>query len=202
MYFPLCSAALCVLCGLMLFRCQVNDKEGQFMKIAQVGEEILRTPARQVERAEFGQGSLTLFIDELLGTMLEENGIGIAAPQVFDPRAIMIIASRPNPRYPDAPDMSPLAMVNPVIKHSGDNKVWEWEGCLSVPGLRGRIERPDSVDVVYLDIEGKTQNIKLEGFVARIFLHEFDHLIGKTWLDHIADTENIMANDVWVAKFT
>ena len=151
------------------------------MKIAQVGEEILRTPARQVEQLEFGQASLLTFIDELLGTMLEANGIGIAAPQVFDPRAIMIIASRPNPRYPDAPDMQPLVMVNPEIKYSSENKDWEWEGCLSVPGLRGRIERSNSVEVT---------------------LHEFDHLIGKTWLDHIADTENIMANDVWVAKFT
>ena len=172
------------------------------MKIAQVGEEILRTLAKQVEQSEFTQESLFTFIDALLATMLEANGIGIAAPQVFDPRAIMIIASRPNPRYPDAPDMQPLVMINPVIKQCSENKVWEWEGCLSVPGLRGRIERPDTVDVDYLDTAGQAQNIKLEGFVARIFLHEFDHLIGKTWLDHITKTEDIMANDVWVAKFT
>lgn len=172
------------------------------MKIAQVGEEILRTPARQVEQAEFSQQSLITFMNELLATMLEANGIGIAAPQVFDPRAIMIIASRSNPRYPDAPDMQPLILVNPLIKQSSEDMVWEWEGCLSVPGLRGRIERPDWVDVAYFDREGKAQNIKLEGFIARIFLHEFDHLIGKTWLDHISSTENIMANDVWVTKFT
>jgi peptide deformylase len=171
------------------------------MRIAQVGEEILRRPARQVLVSEFEHESLSSFIDELLATMLEANGIGIAAPQVFDPRAIMIIASRPNPRYPDAPDMSPLVMLNPVIKQSSENKVWEWEGCLSVPGLRGRIERPNWVSVAYLDRDGTTQQIKLEGFVARIFLHEFDHLIGKTWLDHITHTENIMANDVWAAKY-
>jgi|TARA_B110000240_G_scaffold191569_1_gene234342 peptide deformylase len=171
------------------------------MKIAQVGEEVLKTPARQVDQAEFNQELLITFIDELLATMLEAQGIGIAAPQVFDPRSIMIIASRPNPRYPDAPDMRPLVLVNPVIITSSEYKVWEWEGCLSVPGLRGRIERSNSVDVAYLDTDGKAQNIKLEGFVARIFLHEFDHLIGKTWLDHITSTENIMANDVWMAKF-
>jgi peptide deformylase len=171
------------------------------MRIAQVGEEILRTPARQVSVSEFEHESLNSFIDELLATMLEANGIGIAAPQVFDPRAIMIIASRPNPRYPDAPDMSPLVMLNPVIKQSSENQVWEWEGCLSVPGLRGRIERPNWVSVAYLDRDGTTQQIKLEGFVARIFLHEFDHLIGKTWLDHITQTENIMANEVWAAKY-
>ena len=171
------------------------------MKIAQVGEEVLRTPARQVGQDEFAQESLIVFIDELLAVMLEAKGIGIAAPQVFDPRAIMIIASRPNSRYPNAPDMQPLVMINPVIQQSSKNKVWEWEGCLSVPGLRGRIERPDYVDVAYLDRQGHAQNIKLEGFVARIFLDEFDHLIGKTWLDHITKTENIMANDVWMAKF-
>ncbi|MFB1034378.1 MAG: peptide deformylase, partial [Sinobacterium sp.] len=109
------------------------------MKIAQVGEEVLSTPARQVEQFEFEQEALLTFIDELLVTMLEANGIGIAAPQVFDPRAIMIIASRPNARYPDAPNMQPLVLVNPRIKQSSDNEVWEWEGCLSVPGLRGRI---------------------------------------------------------------
>ena len=171
------------------------------MRIAQVGEEILKTPAKQVAKPEFEHGSLNSFIDELLDTMLEANGIGIAAPQVFDPRAIMIIASRPNPRYPDAPDMQPLVLINPVIQQSSQNTVWEWEGCLSVPGLRGRIERSDSVDVAYLDRQGQPQNIKLEGFIARIFLHEFDHLIGKTWLDHITNTENIMANDVWMDKF-
>ena len=75
------------------------------MKIAQVGEEILRTSAIQVSKSEFAHESLNGFIDELLATMLEADGIGIAAPQVFDPRAILIIASRPNPPSPDAPDM-------------------------------------------------------------------------------------------------
>jgi peptide deformylase len=172
------------------------------MKIAQVGEDVLKAPARKVEQNEFARAPLLTFIDELLATMLKANGIGIAAPQVFDSRAIMIIASRPNSRYPDAPDMQPLVMVNPLIKKYSDNKVWEWEGCLSVPGLRGRIERPNWVDVAYMDKKGEAQNIKLEGFVARIFLHEYDHLIGQTWLDHITNTENIMANDVWMAKFT
>lgn len=172
------------------------------MKIAQVGEDILKTPAKQVEQAEFANGELVTFIEQMLALMQEADGVGIAAPQVFDPRAIMIIASRPNARYPNAPDMQPLVMINPVIKRSSDIQIWEWEGCLSVPGLRGRIERPDAVAVEYLDKLGSTQYIELEGFVARIFLHEFDHLIGKTWLDHISDTENIMSNDVWKAKLT
>lgn len=171
------------------------------MKIAQVGEDILKTPARQVIQSEFGQEPLITFIDGMLATMLEANGIGIAAPQVFDPRAIMIIASRPNARYPDAPEMQPLVLINPQIKKTSENKIWAWEGCLSVPGLRGHIQRSDEVTVAYQAANGQKHNIIFSGFVARIFLHEYDHLIGKTWLDHIASTDNIMANDVWAAKF-
>jgi peptide deformylase len=171
------------------------------MKIAQVGEEILKTPARRVEQEEFNKPPLSNFIDELLATMLEADGIGIAAPQVFDSRAIMIIASRSNPRYPNAPDMQPMVLVNPQVTKISENTVWEWEGCLSVPGLRGQIERPDAVEVEYMDVQGQQQVKSFSGFVARIFLHEFDHLIGKTWLDHISDSKNIMANEVWMAKF-
>lgn len=172
------------------------------MKIAQVGEEVLKTPARQVLLDEFNQTQLIEFIDELLSTMLDANGIGIAAPQVFDPRAIMIIASRANPRYPEAPDMEPEVLINPVITDHSSQTVWEWEGCLSVPGLRGKIERADWVELSYLSRDGESKKVRYEGFVARIFLHEYDHLIGKTWLDHISDTKNIMANDVWIDTFT
>lgn len=168
------------------------------MKIAQIGELILRTPAQAVSQAEFNQPSLIQFSEDLLATMLEANGIGIAAPQVFDPRAMMFIASRPNVRYPDAPLMDPLLLINPTIVAQSDNKVWEWEGCLSVPGLRGNILRPDWVDVKYQNQQGDKLQQRFEGFVARIFLHEFDHLIGLTWLDHITDTNQIMANDVWI----
>ncbi|WP_133470168.1 peptide deformylase [Paraglaciecola marina] len=172
------------------------------MKIAQVGESILKTPARSVAKDEFATDNFNHFCDALLAAMLSAEGIGIAAPQVFDPRAIMIIASRSNPRYPDAPDMQPMFLINPQILACSEQLVWEWEGCLSVPGLRGRIERPNWVEVNYDDRQGKTQHIKFEGFIARIFLHEFDHLIGKTWLDHISSTDNIMANDLWIETFT
>ncbi|MFT2090221.1 peptide deformylase [Paraglaciecola sp. 2405UD69-4] len=172
------------------------------MKIAQVGEAILKSPARSVAIDEFTTDNFNHFCDALLTTMLDAEGIGIAAPQVFDPRAIMIIASRANARYPDAPDMQPMFLINPQIIANSDNQVWEWEGCLSVPGLRGRIERPDWVEVKYQDRQGLQKQVKFEGFVARIFLHEFDHLIGKTWLDHINSTDNIMANDLWIETFT
>lgn len=168
------------------------------MKIAQIGEAILRTPARQVEEGEFNGAELQVFAEALLNTMLEANGIGIAAPQVFDSREIMIIASRPNVRYPNAPFMDPLLLINPRIISQSETKVWEWEGCLSVPALRGKIQRADAVEVDYQGLDGRSHNHRFEGFVARVFLHEFDHLIGLTWLDHIQSGQHIMANEVWL----
>ena len=168
------------------------------MDIAKVGDLVLRTPARQVTEDEFCAAEFKPFVQALLQTMLEAKGIGIAAPQVFDPRAIMFIASRTNARYPDAPEMAPLLLVNPQILAKSPNNVWHWEGCLSVPGLRGRIERPDWVEVQFKNALGDISTKRFEGFVARIFLHEYDHLIGLTWLDHIDSTENIMAENVWL----
>ncbi|WP_158771094.1 peptide deformylase [Paraglaciecola sp. L1A13] len=167
------------------------------MKIAQVGEAILRATAKLVADSEIHSDEFQTFVDELLLIMQEAYGVGIAAPQVFDERAVMIIASRPSPRYPDAPDMAPLVLINPKVIQSASETVKDWEGCLSVPGLRGFIRRATWVDVEYQSRDGGTQKRRLDGFVARIFLHEYDHLIGKTWLDHVEVNTDIMAESVW-----
>ena len=117
--------------------------------------------------------------------MLAANGVGIAAPQLFVSQRVIIIASRSNPRYPDAPDMAPLAMVNPVVEAQSGDWVEAWEGCLSVPGLRGKVRRRNEVSVCYQDASGQAQQRKLSGFPARILLHEVDHLEGLTFLDRV-----------------
>jgi peptide deformylase len=170
------------------------------MKIALVGETILKTPAQPVQVDEIVSSNCQTFISELKQTMLDANGIGIAAPQVFDPRAIMIIASRPNARYPDAPNMEPLVLINPKITQHSESQSKGWEGCLSVPSLRGNIKRYTWVEIEYDDIHGKHVAVRFDDFVARIFQHEYDHLIGKTWLDHIESTEDIVAESVLFAE--
>ncbi|MDC8832484.1 peptide deformylase [Alteromonas gilva] len=170
------------------------------MHIAQVGEAVLKQPAQDVPDEAFGTSGLKNFTAALLKTMLDANGVGIAAPQVFDGRAIMFVASRPSPRYPNAPQMEPLLLINPRIISQSQEHVWEWEGCLSVPALRGFIQRPEQVKVHYQDIDGNPCQIHFEGFLARIFLHEYDHLIGKTWLDHVTSTDQIMAESVWLQQ--
>lgn len=170
------------------------------MKIAQVGETILHQIAKPVADQAINSDAFQAFVDELLSTMLDANGVGIAAPQVFDERAVMIIASRPSPRYPNAPEMEPLVLINPKVIQRAQDSVKDWEGCLSVPGLRGYIRRASWVEIEYQQRDGSKVSERLSGFVARIFLHEFDHLIGKTWLDHVELNTDIMAESVWRKK--
>ena len=165
------------------------------MKIAQVGELVLKTPAEEVSLFD---SELRVFINNLLATMHDANGIGIAATQVFDSRAIMIMAAQSNERYPDSPEMEPMVLINPKVLEQSGEVVKDWEGCLSVPGIRGIVPRESFVRVSYQDVEGNYHEIEWEGFLARVFLHEFDHLIGKTWLDRIESVSDIVGEGAYV----
>jgi peptide deformylase len=165
------------------------------LKIAQVGEAVLKTPAIEVTRFD---EELRDFADALLATMFEARGIGIAATQVFDPRAIMIMASKPNARYPTAPEMEPMLMINPKILEQGGEPVKDWEGCLSVPGIRGLVKRHTYVKIEYQDIHGHRHVVEWQDFLARVFLHEYDHLIGKTWLDRVESVADIVGEAVYM----
>ncbi|MEJ2700630.1 MAG: peptide deformylase, partial [Desulfuromonadales bacterium] len=127
-------------------------------------------------------------IDDMLATVVEADGVGIAAPQVFEPLTLFIIASRPNPRYPHAPRMKPTAMVNPELLWMSDEKEKDWEGCLSIPGLRGLVPRHRRVGVRYLTRKGDVREEEYGGFLARVFQHEFDHVQGVVFLDRVEST--------------
>jgi peptide deformylase len=133
--------------------------------------------------------------------MDERGGVGIAAPQIGVDLQMMIIASRPNVRYPDAPDMAPLLMINPEPLQYSDQLATLWEGCLSVPGIRGKVARADSVEVRFIDKSGRTCELALSGFPARIFLHEYDHLIGKTFVDRVASVQDLVTDKVYFEQF-
>ncbi|AWB67490.1 peptide deformylase [Saccharobesus litoralis] len=167
------------------------------LPIAQVGQAILKQPAQPVKMFDDG---LNQFVEQLLTTMLKANGIGIAAPQVFDPRAIMIIASKANPRYPDAPDMQPIVMINPKLLSHNNITDKQYEGCLSVPGVRGLVPRYTEIEFEYQDLKGQIHRQSWQGFLARIFQHELDHLLGKTWLDRVESNQDIIAESVLVQQ--
>jgi peptide deformylase len=159
--------------------------------ITQLGNPTLRQLAQPVNNSQ--DPSVQALIDRMLEMMEQAGGVGIAAPQVGVSIQLVIVASRPTPRYPDAPEMIPTPMLNPrLIKHSQDVEKG-WEGCLSVPGIRGLVPRYSSVMIAYLDRSGQPQEQALDGFVARIFQHEYDHLQGVVFIDRVEQTTELMS---------
>lgn len=167
--------------------------------VIELGDERLRSPARLIQAVEDPQ--LQDLIDDLLATAVAKNGVGIAAPQVAAGLQLFIVASRPNPRYPDAPTMEPTAMINPCILSHSDELVKGWEGCLSVPGRRGLVPRYREVEVAYLDRRGQEHQQVLQDFVARIFQHEYDHLQGIVFLDRIENPDEILTEAEYQKQF-
>ena len=146
------------------------------LAVAQRGEGILTLKAATVANSEFNSDWLTALASAMQATMLARNGVGIAAPQVYVSKRVIIVASRANLRYPDAPDMPAVVMVNPEILEKSDNTILGEEGCLSVPDERGMVARAEMVKVRYFTLEGEPIETVFHGFPARIVQHEIDHL--------------------------
>lgn len=148
------------------------------LKVAQQGEAILTLQASPVMAAEFASEWLSVFCRILHDTMQARQGVGIAAPQVYLSKCIIIVASRPNARYPEAPEMDPILMINPQIIQRSEQSILGEEGCLSVPELRGQVARAAQIQVRYATLTGEEVEREFSGFPARIVQHEIDHLEG------------------------
>jgi peptide deformylase len=155
----------------------------EVLQIAQLGHPILRKIASPVEN--INDPTIQTLIDSLIHTAQTANGVGIAAPQVAQSYRLFIVASCPNPRYPDAPFMEPTAMINPSIVDVLSDQIKGWEGCLSVPNLRGLVPRYQTIKVEYQDRNGHLHRQIFSDFVARIIQHELDHLDGIVFLDRL-----------------
>ena len=166
-------------------------------EVAELGHPVLSQQAAPVD--DFGSEAFDKLVAAMLSTMEERGGVGIAAPQLAVSKQIMIVASQPNQRYPDAPRMQPMILVNPDIVWQSRETEKAWEGCLSVPAIRGQVERSAKVDVSYFDRQGISKKVTFEGFPARIFLHEYDHLIGLTFLDRVVSAGDL-ASEVELAR--
>ncbi len=159
--------------------------------IAQLGAAVLRQKAAKIR--DFNSPEFSKLIDDMLCTLEESDGVGLAAPQISHSVCVLVIASRPNARYPDAPVMNPVVMINPEFKPLSEITEKDWEGCLSIPGIRALVPRYQKILIDYQDVDGKLQLLELSGFVARIFQHEYDHLQGLVYLDRVEDNRDIFS---------
>lgn len=162
----------------------------EILEIIQLGNPILRSQAQVIDNIQ--AQNIQNLIDNLIATVGQANGVGIAAPQVAESYRLFIVASRPNLRYPTAPTMEPTAMINPQILAHSSEVVKGWEGCLSIPEIRGYVPRYEAIEIEYTDRNGRLQKQELTDFVARIFQHEYDHLNGIVFLDRLESTQDII----------
>lgn len=156
------------------------------LPVAQRGEVILTLKAASVAESEFNSAWLNELAAAMQATMLERSGVGIAAPQVYISKRVIIVASRSNPRYPDAPEMDAVVMVNPEILEQSEVTVLGEEGCLSVPNERGQVTRAETIKVQYFTLQGELVETIFHGFPARIVQHEIDHLNGILFVDRLS----------------
>ena len=154
-------------------------------EILKMGDPRLLRIAPPVER--FDTPELHALIADMFDTMEAANGAGLAAPQIGEDLQLVIFGFERNERYPDAPPVPQTVLINPVIEPIGDEQVDGWEGCLSVPGLRGVVPRFARIRYRGVDPQGRPIEREAEGFHARVVQHECDHLIGKLYPMRIRD---------------
>jgi peptide deformylase len=160
-------------------------------KIAVVGHPVLRKVARKLTREELLSEPTQRFIDDLIETMRDANGAGLAAIQIYEPIHICAIEVKDNPRYPYKPNVPLTILVNAEITPLSDETFENFEGCLSVPDLRGVVDRVTEIRVRAWDRHGNDIDQVIRGLTAGTFQHEVDHLHGKLFLDRVRDTTTL-----------
>ncbi|GMT49225.1 MAG: peptide deformylase [bacterium] len=161
------------------------------LKVARLGHPILRKKAGLVNKSEISSVTVQTLIDDMIETMHEYEGLGLAAPQVHVSKQLVVIESQSSSRYPEAPEIPRMIMSNPEIKYLTDEHIESWEGCLSVPDLRGLVPRCQRIQVVFYDRDGLRHTQIAEDFLSIVIQHETDHLFGKVFLDRMEDLSSL-----------
>ena len=161
----------------------------QLLKIARMGHPVLRRKAMSIDPSELRSEEFQDFIDSMIATMHEYEGVGLAAPQVHVSKRVVVFHEGAGLVDPEGQPIT--ALVNPEIEPIGDDMAAMWEGCLSVPGLRGRVTRPAAIRVRALDRTGREVELELEDFDAVVTQHECDHLDGILYVDRLDSTAQL-----------
>ena len=157
------------------------------LKVARMGHPVLREKARPIEPKELKTVPLQKFIDDMIETMQEYSGVGLAAPQVHEGLRIFVAHLDQEGRGGG----DPIAVINPEIEVIGNTMIEGWEGCLSIPDIRGRVPRAAQIRVSALDRSGKRVEINAKDFSARVIQHETDHLNGILFFDRMRSFESL-----------
>ena len=157
-------------------------------EIIKMGHPTLRQPASPFPLDEIETPEFEALIEDLRETLADSGGIGLAAPQINVSLQVAVIEiSNPETRYGEIETLPFTVFVNPIISVLNPEIEGYWEGCLSVPGMMGFVERPQHIRVDYIDAQANEQTMELTGFLATVFQHEFDHLYGHLYVDKLKD---------------
>jgi len=161
------------------------------LKVAHMGHPVLREKAKPIEPAAIATPSVQQLIDDMIDTMREYHGIGLAAPQVHESVRIFVAGLEKEDKLTGETEIVPIAVVNPEITALGRDLVEDWEGCLSIPDIRGKVPRNRRIRVRGFGRDGDSLDMELEDFQARVFQHENDHLNGILFFDRMKSFETL-----------
>ena len=167
------------------------------LKVARLGHPVLRQEAQPLTIDEIRSPDTQRFIDDLIETMREYDGAGLAANQVHSLKQVCAIEVLGNPRYPDAPHVPLTVLINPIVTPLTEELEEGWEGCLSVPDMRGRVPRFTTVRLEALDRAGERIDVVAKEFFARVIQHETDHLKGIVYVDRMRDLSSLSYIAEW-----
>jgi peptide deformylase len=160
------------------------------LKVARMGHPVLRAKARAIARGDIKSAAVQKLIDDMIETMVEYHGVGLAAPQIHE-SVRLFVAAVPGDDGAKTDDRQPLVLINPEIAPVGGETVEDWEGCLSIPDIRGRVPRAREIKVRALDRHGEKLELRAHDFPARVIQHETDHLDGVLFFDRMKSFETL-----------
>jgi peptide deformylase len=170
------------------------NQQAQLLEVIRLGHPVLRSIAEPVPEEWFSSGRLAGLGRDLIRTMLEEDGVGLAAPQIAESLRLFAYWL---PGHGETDEVEPTVVVNPELRIVDPELDEGWEGCLSIPGLRGLVPRHRRIKIKGRDIEGRGLSFTADGFHARVLQHEFDHLDGVVFLDRMRSASSLAYEEEW-----
>lgn len=161
------------------------------LEVLKMGNPGLRTVCKKVVETDICSDEFQTFLKDMVNTMREKNGVGIAAPQVGVSKRVFAMEVANNPRYPGRDSFPLVIIINPEIRILSNDTLDSWEGCLSIPGIRGQLKRAEHIELSGVDSHGNLYREQLTGFPAIVAQHEMDHLNGILFIDRMTDLKTL-----------